>query len=69
MVAADNRIGVGESLVKRCVGIGILHRAEHVGHRHLEDDVHAALEVETEAYAPFLHFIVVVAQPDGLLAD
>ena len=69
VVAPDNRVGVGKGLVECRVGICVFHGAEHVGHGNLKNHVHTAFEVESETHAPLLHFVVVVAQPDGLLAD
>ncbi len=51
------------------VGVAALHAAEHVGHIYLEDYVHAAFEVEAEAYAPFAYVIEGVSEINFLLAE
>ncbi len=50
-------VGTCESCFEYRVGIAGLHAAHHVGHIDLEDNVHTALKVETEANAPFANLI------------
>ena len=69
LMACHHFVGTGEGGFKYRVGVAALHAAEHVGHIYLEDYVHAAFEVEAEAYAPFAYVIEGVSEINFLLAE
>ena len=65
----DEGIGCCEGFFKSRVVFDACHRTDDVGHRHLENHVHTALEVEAEAYAHALYFVECVAQIDFFFSD
>ena len=70
LVRLNHAVCTGESGLEGRVGGTALHGAHHVGHVDLKDNVHAALEVEAEAYALLAYFIEsVIAQIHFFLAE
>ena len=73
VVVAERRIGghgllcVGQCLFNVVAGIG--HLTEHVGHVHLQDDVHTALKVKTEVDGLLAHILEGVAEINFLFAN
>ena len=57
LVRSHHLVGTLDSGLECRVGVTGFHRAEHVGHVYLKDNVHTALEVEAEAYTPFAYII------------
>ena len=61
LVSGNHLVGTGQGSLEGRVGVAALHGAEHIGHVHLKDNVHTALEVKAEAYAPFAYIIECVS--------
>ncbi len=70
LVGFNGCVCAGEGRFENGVGCAALHAANHVGHVDLKDYVHASLEVEAEAEAPFAYVVEgVVAQVHFFFAE
>ena len=64
-----NAVGGCDGAFEVGIAFAVGHGTQNVGHRNLKRHVHAAFEVEAEAYAEFLNFVESVAEPNLVVGD